>query len=431
VLLIALLAFCTAARLVGDEPSESSCPTPDRAPAGIFGDFYSQGEQIRYRYCQLVTAAPGEHRFRMFEQLAQYVFTGDGFRPLLRTLVPGAGFAGGVTYAHTAYWDSGTTIQWNADLLGSANGSWQVIGSAAARLGHFPVRFEFDAADSELAALTYYGLGPNSAEADQSIFSLSLRRVSAYARWSPIPSLLIAGTVGGLWASQGPGRGSGAPSIEQIFTPANTPGLDTDTSYVTYGASVMWQYPAGSALHSYATSVAADIGVFSDFSGSRYSFRRFRLEWKQGIPVTSRDTVTTIVYLVDEKSDSGNAIPFYLQPTLGGNDIDNREGLQSYANYRFRAPLAVSFHLEATHLLWSIVGIFGFFDLGQVADSWSQLTSEAQRHSFGAGITLGVGGAPYLRFYYSWGGSEGSRQAVTGNSLYLGPHAGLALRTLF
>src|SRR4030095_14912473 len=43
---------------------------------------------------------------------------------------------------------------------------------------------------------------------------------------------------------------------------------------------------------------------------------------------------------------SPNAVPFYLQPTLGGGDIHNENWLSGYTNYRFRAPNTVAYGLS-------------------------------------------------------------------------------------
>jgi len=43
--------------------------------------------------------------------------------------------------------------------------------------------------------------------------------------------------------------------------------------------------------------------------------------------------------LVSESITSAtSAVPFYFQPTLGGQDIDSNLSLGSYRDYRFRAP---------------------------------------------------------------------------------------------
>jgi len=43
---------------------------------------------------------------------------------------------------------------------------------------------------------------------------------------------------------------------------------------------------------------------------------------------------------------SHNNVPFYLQPTLGGADINDENVLRGYSNYRFRAPNLVAYELN-------------------------------------------------------------------------------------
>ena len=60
-------------------------------------------------------------------------------------------------------------------------------------------------------------------------------------------------------------------------------------------------------------------------------------------------------------------------------------------------------------------GIFVFGDVGTVSGRWGDLSTSRVKNSFGAGVTLRVGGAVFARFFYAWS-PEGSRVILTGNS---------------
>ena len=109
-------------------------------------------------------------------------------------------------------------------------------------------------------------------------------------------------------------------------------------------------------------------------------------------------------------------MPFYLQPTLGGTDINNVDALRSYRDYRFRAPSLLVFQAEYTHTLWGPIAALGFYDTGRVAENRSDIGFSQFHHSLGAGFIVQVGGAPVFKFYYAWGGGEGSHTTYTMNT---------------
>jgi hypothetical protein len=120
--------------------------------------------------------------------------------------------------------------------------------------------------------------------------------------------------------------------------------------------------------------------------------------------------------LVDTATSGNNQMPFYLQPTLGGTDINNVDALRSYRDYRFRAPSLLVFQAEYTHTIWGPIAALGFYDTGRVAEYRSDIGFSQFHHSLGAGFLVQVGGAPVFKFYYAWGGGEGSHTTYTMNT---------------
>ena len=75
--------------------------------------------------------------------------------------------------------------------------------------------------------------------------------------------------------------------------------------------------------------------------------------------------------LVISEPRSGNSVPFYLQPTLGGGDINNENWLRSYQNYRFRAPTTVALGASYERRLIDPLGFSVFGQVGQVGQELS------------------------------------------------------------
>ena len=120
--------------------------------------------------------------------------------------------------------------------------------------------------------------------------------------------------------------------------------------------------------------------------------------------------------LVISEPRSGNAVPFYLQPTLGGGDINNENWLRSYTNYRFRAPNTVAYGVSYERRLIDPFGFSVFGQWGKVGQDVGDLDFDHLKYSVGVGLTFRLGGKALLEFSFAWGGDEGTQTYATGNT---------------
>jgi hypothetical protein len=118
---------------------------------------------------------------------------------------------------------------------------------------------------------------------------------------------------------------------------------------------------------------------------------------------------------------SGNVVPFYFDPTLGGSDINGNSSLPSYQDYRFRAPNVLLVRESFEHSIARLpLGIALMADEGKVALTRGGLGLSPWLHSFSAGLTLRAGGFPQVYLLFAWGGSEGTHTVANVNSSLLG-----------
>lgn len=103
----------------------------------------------------------------------------------------------------------------------------------------------------------------------------------------------------------------------------------------------------------------------------------------------------------------GSTVPFYLQPTVGGSDIDSRVSLRGFPNYRFRAPDALLVQADYTHPVWGPLGLLVFYDAGTVGPTWSSLSFARLRQDAGLGVTLSLQGNIVAQGYLAWGAGHG------------------------
>ncbi len=111
--------------------------------------------------------------------------------------------------------------------------------------------------------------------------------------------------------------------------------------------------------------------------------------------------------LVLSQVSGGNQVPFYLQPTLGGTDVDSRVTLRGWDNYRFRAPDLSLVQFEYGIPIYDPVGVYVFYDAGTVGNSASQLALARFRQDAGFGASVRIKGQMVMQTYYAYGAGHG------------------------
>jgi hypothetical protein len=113
--------------------------------------------------------------------------------------------------------------------------------------------------------------------------------------------------------------------------------------------------------------------------------------------------------LVLSDMPSGNQIPFYLEPTLGGSDFDNNVSLRAWDNYRFRARDSALLQADINALVWDPFGIYVFYDAGTVGNQPGDLALNRFRQDAGVGGTARIQGNIVAETYLAWGRGHGPR----------------------
>ena len=370
-----------------------------------------------------------------------------------------------------------TNGSWRAGVYGKA--VYTHIKLGATEIKPFPI-LNFYAQGASLNKVAYYGLGPDTKRADQTFFGMRETIVGAnviYPVFKPL-NMSLHGEMNGRFVDIRPSNGNGSPSIETLYTDATAPGLATQPGFLQLGEAarirpIVWD----DRLHfNYQAS-------FQEFvaPNSRFSFNRFNLDLSQEFALYSSTTRIPIprdangpdecsidrlqefagcaldkkqqVQNCEEKQGkdssecksisrdyqgsiglrfflstslvpSGNVVPFYFQPTLGGSDINGNPSLASYQDYRFRAPDVMFLRQSFEHSLGSLpLGVVLIADEGKVALNGGDLGSTPWLHSFSAGLTLRAGGFPQVFLLFSWGGKEGTHTIANVNTSLLGGSA--------
>jgi hypothetical protein len=194
------------------------------------------------------------------------------------------------------------------------------------------------------------------------------------------------------------------------------PGLDSPSTFTHYQFYIRPHYPNQEPF-----GLIYKIGYeyYQDHGSGRYSFGRFRADLLHNLYLEHagkdlrRDSILSFYgRLTLAQTAAGNSVPFYLQDTLGGTDINGDPSLRGFADYRFRDPDNMVIEVEFNRRIWKPVGIMVFYDAGQVAAQASDLSLGKMRQSVGGGLTLWSATKVVFRAYVGFGGGEGTHTFV-------------------
>ena len=432
----------------------------------IHADF--RGEGVRFKQsCEdfTVKKIPG---------CADLLFTDHPLHIAVGSIAPQNGFGAGGAYVGHYTPNELWRTSWDADAIASDNGSWRagfyykaihtpiekikVITTtsgppAQSNLSVHPYTvFNFTAQSISLNKLFFYGLGPNSFQSNASVFGMTETIAGANAIVPVLRSLNVSllGEINGRFINLRGNHSETAPSIERMFTEATAPGLATQPTFAQLGEGVRFEPTL------FNDHLQIDyLGQFQQYvasSDSRYTFRRYTFDFDHTIPLyhnaasygpkptngpdecaaslgatkcsaiqrNREGSVELRLFITESIASAGSVVPFYLQPTMGGSDINGNSWLSSYSDYRFRAPNALLLREAFEHSIWGPIGFAFSADQGKVALARNGIDFNQLAHTFSVGLTLRAGGLPALSFAFAWGGPEGTHTIANVNTSLLG-----------
>lgn len=418
-------------------------------------------------------AHPAGSLFGAIGGCADLLFTGQPLHLAVGSLAPGNGFGAGLALVTHYTPNENWRLFWDFDAVATPNQSWRagaymtavlirhpkivvLPGAAAAgrragpKVEEMPA-FHLYAQSESLNELTYFGLGQNSALAGQAHFGMRETIVGSNVGWpvyAPLAVSLFGEANGRFTALRNSGTTS--PPIDELYTETTAPGLIGRPAYAQFGEGVRIS-PEFAGGH---VQLGYSVGFQEWVSGdSGYSFRRFTADLShefplyrgmrslnpqefngpdsclqsataKNCPAISRNLEGSfgLRFLYTASFvPAGNAVPFYLDPTLGGGDLNGNTALASYRDYRFRGPDLMLLRGSFEHSIykWPIGAKF-MVDEGRVANTRGDLGFDHLAHSYAAGLTVHAGGLPVLELLFAWGGHEGTHTIASVSNTLLG-----------
>ena len=339
----------------------------------------------------------------------------EGWFAQVGGLSEGAGVAGGGGYrtrvGRAGAADARGLVSWNGAFLAGAR--WR-----STPLAHDRFRLGAETAIERHTDQEFFGLGPHATQRFDSDYELDERRATMMvdvrvARW------MTVGAAGGYTAFRlhdlsfdfddeddelDFDRGRDDPQVRQYLDGA-IPGLDTRPTLADVEASIV--IDTRSLLTAAGARVAVRHGWHHDVGATRHTFQSTQVDVQQFLPFWN-GTRTLALAVAAERVEpaGGHAVPFYLQPALGGS-----RRLRGFDRQRFRDTSALVLQAEYRYDINPFVAGVLFVETGQVAPDWSRLRVRGFRGDYGVGIRFGYGGTVAVRSDVAFGG-EGPRLVI-------------------
>ncbi len=250
----------------------------------------------------------------------------------------------------------------------------------------------------------FYGLGRDSlSQAHTAYWRQSVDSIGGVT-FSPTSTLHVSGTAGLLNVRLLDGRQEHVPTVQDLFTSADAPGLRMHTfdNFLHIGAGVDIDrtdnpiFPRGGRYRGSFT-------VYKPLDDALGTFSRIDIDLRhyQPIPRTERHVVAVRALIEAIESPTDTVIPFYFLPRLGGGTT-----LRAYPTSRWTDRNALAFNTEYRWLMTDRIQLIALADLGDVAPSFSALRPSKFHVSKGGGVRYHIAGT-FLAGVDAAHGSEG------------------------
>jgi hypothetical protein len=341
-----------------------------------------------------------QRAFDYAEDRAIYLLSRDGWYPKIGSITTGSGFAFGPGYRdRDLFRHHGVIELWGA-------GSFKRYWATQARIA-FPelakgrVMVEATANLREYPEEQFFGVGPDSLRANETEFALRQRDFGGRAGVRVAPALLVGAGASlftprfGLEREDDEDEGNGA------FASITVPPSELDYVRTTGFVEIDYRQPLNARRGGW---YRIDFSRFADRDGGAWSFHRADLDVRQFIGfLADRRVIALRGWVATSQGAEGSfGVPFYLMPTLGGND-----SLRGFRNYRFRGPHALLLQAEYRWEIWSGLDAALFYDTGKVAERRADLNFKRLEHDYGFGFRFNTSEGVIMRVDAAFGSRDG------------------------
>jgi hypothetical protein len=267
-------------------------------------------------------------------------------------------------------------------------------------------RYEYPSED-------FFGTGPDAVREDFTVFNIHGSLFGSRLDVRPSDHLTFGGGVEYRKPRIAPGNQLNVPSIEALFDDIAAPGLTSQPDYVRPWGFVEIDYrrPKNAKHGGY---YRAEFSQYNDQDGSAFTFSRYDLDLRQYVSfLGDRRSLVGRVVLSTTDVEAGRRVPFYLMPSLGGQNT-----LRGFHMHRFIGPHAILLQAEYRWDIWSALEAALFYDAGKVTWNRSDLNLKDLEHDYGFGFRFNTSESVIFRVDAAFGSRDGANLHVVFGSLF-------------
>ena len=248
-------------------------------------------------------------------------------------------------------------------------------------LGGVPLNLAFQVKANELPQEDFFGFGPTSREQDRTNYLMRSLEVGAEIQFRPFKRWSVGGGMTHLSPRIGSGRDDRFLSTEELFDETTLPGFQAQPDFWRYHGSLRYDYRDQPSNPRVGGFYGGRLSSFRDRDLDTYHFRHFEGDLQQYLPLPKSSVIALRLNLVMTDFSTGNAVPFYYMPTLGGG-----EKLRGFREFRFRDLNSLLLTAEYRWQAWPSFNMTLFVDAGKVTFDHADLNFRDLETSYGIGF---------------------------------------------
>jgi outer membrane protein assembly factor BamA len=352
------------------------------------------------------------YEFKERRYLERYQAGFKGFHPMLGGLSTGSGFALGTQFRKTNI--AGGVLNFRVSGQASlVQYQKYEMGIEAPRLVSEHLSLGFNFRQRNFPQEDFFGIGSASREQDRTNFRLEDTEYTANAGVRPLKHLLVGTRLGLLNTNTASGTDTRFPSIEQRFDSTTAPGVDRQPDYQHIAAFAQYDDRDEPGNPRAGGFYRVEAAYYDDRDFASYSFRRLDVEVQRYFPFFNQRRVIAVRgRLQSTDTNSGQQVPFFLLPTLGGS-----EDLRGFREFRFRDRQSVVANLEYRWEAFSGLDLALFGDAGNVFAKTGDIRLDKLETAYGVGFRFNTSKSLFLRLDIGFS-QEGPRTFIKFNHVF-------------
>jgi outer membrane protein assembly factor BamA len=390
VTLRASLRLIVAALMAGAISTAQSVETPESRTEEIQLQRKRKAAQLRAEEASRTEQALIEFRERRILEKITYGI--GGLRARIGALVTGSGFAAGPEYFRDDLNDGNLIIRATTQFSVSKYQLYDLELNLP-KLAQNRAFFELHATHRNYPQMQYFGPGPDSKREGRSDFRLEDTAFSVVTGVKPISHLRL-GVIGGFTeVNVGPGTDDRYANAEILYSPTVAPGINHQTDFLQSGVFAQYDtrdIPGGPRS---GGNYIARFTYNKDSDLNLHTFRKLDVELQHYIPLFNARRVIALRAKSElTYENTGQTVPFYMQPTLGGSN-----DLRGFRPFRFYDDNLVVFNAEYRYEVFAGLDMAVFADAGKVFRTASQLNLHDLEGAYGIGMRFNARNAVFMR----------------------------------